>query len=127
MWSKAALGRRPSEISQAAPFHASEARLIPTRRRSVRTMSVGDGTPRFIHSAGDAAYSRRRSASPDASPAPQPVETDREADLCERLADCARLLAIAERDRQAHANEAVLLRAKAGAARSTRNCAGQNQ
>ena len=60
------------------------------------------------------------SASPDASPAPQPVETDREADLRERLADCARLLAIAERDRQARANEADLLRAKAASAIDSR-------
>ncbi len=46
------------------------------------------------------------SASADATQAPQPVETGHEADLRERLADCARLLAIAERDLQVHADKA---------------------
>ena len=46
------------------------------------------------------------SASADATQAPQPVATDHQADLRERLADCARLLAIAERDLQIHADKA---------------------
>jgi len=43
----------------------------------------------------------------------EPAETEREAELCECLANCARLLAIAERDAQTRASEADTIRAKA--------------
>jgi hypothetical protein len=68
-------------------------------------MSVDDGTPPSIPPA-TRLNRDTASASSDANQAPQLVETDHAADLRERLADCARLLAIAERDLQVHTDKA---------------------